>query len=277
MPRHTLYVLSTSRGPDFVRSWIDSLHTSGLLSWGTALVLGEQGQLGAPGSRDDYLLLPPDPTLDRCPVGFRWNRCLQWAIDQDVDFDQALCLPDTAVILGPGLDEWLSSQLAPGPVLVGAAEAWRPPEADPEALGLLAEWGLPYASWAVAPHIVHAGPLGLARTFLQELFDRLALVPPGVERWPLTYGCFMSWAAQILDRPYTCWGSVEQPTPPLYLFPVEAPRLAPAPANLDRAYRLFYPTTHVLGYAEADVQEQARLRRQGFYLPGSDDPSLPGG
>ena len=104
-----LCVMATCSDKDIVNDQIESLF------WGFdcrfAIVIVNDGPHELNFSQSNIFVIKPKGTIHQAgKVGFKINEGLSWAIEKNIKFKYAMVLDDDALIIGKGLDSWISDK-----------------------------------------------------------------------------------------------------------------------------------------------------------------------
>lgn len=261
----TLYVTHSARDPEIAADGIAaarwaSKHTC------VALLVVDSGQAEDYSRCGADLVLESTLTPDRPELlDFRFYEGLKYAIDQGVEFEQAICFRDDAMFLGRNIDDLLSRTFYKETAdLIGVADRHYYGESFMRLGRLFSQWRVPHESWDKPPQsfTVHPAVFALTHKLARELFYRRLLVPPGLEDWPLPFGPYVSWTCQMLLMPQLLRGSMNRPTPPFYINDGWGGAYNPPPYLLHSNVALYWSLRRVAGYSESETRTWCRTLRE---------------
>jgi len=258
MDVYTLYVISVSRGAYVADDIAASIRwTSEKPCFAIFVDLNDGIQvLGDNG----FVLMKTGLPADAEP-GFHRAAAIKWAIDQGFSFKQVISMSEDCLIIGRTLDSWALDQIAKNVGLVGVQDRLTYEDSYSSCLEMMSSWKMPHARWEVAPQTVATEFTVLSGALAAALFQCNLLIPPGCEKWPLPYGPFISWAAQMLGHFQVSWGHQDKQMPPLYCGHPGRNAFQPAPHILATRFLLYSSVRHAMNYSEEDLREiYKRLR-----------------
>jgi hypothetical protein len=257
----TVYVVVTSRGPYVAWDLLRALRWSSEGSHYTVIV-DRAGTVSPPADlTDGYSILAPERPI-KASDAFVAGTGIKWCIDQGMQARQYMILSDECVIMQRGIDTWALEQLRKTQVgILGVRDRLSYEDAYSRVAGLMDSWGMPHGLWAPASETLHEAVLYLSGALAQTLFENNLLVLDGVEHWPLPYGPFISWAAQMLGFYQVGWGSMDQQILPLYVNHSKHARCQPAPHILNTKFVLYYSVRNVVGFTEERIRETFKKLR----------------
>lgn len=257
----TVYVLPTSRGPYAVLDLMRSLRWSSQSSHYTVIV-DRAGNVQLPADITEgctSLRIEQDSGIsDQFAAGLG----LKWCLDNSVKAKQFVVLDDKCLVLQRGLDTWALEKMANEQIgLLGVKDRLNYEDAYAKVAPLLALWELPHAMFTPGPETINEAVMFMSGLLVQEMFKRNMLLPPQVEQWPLPYGPYISWLAQMSGLYQVAWGSMDLQMPPLYVNHVKHSRYQPAPHILNTQFKLYYSVRNVMGYSEERLRESYKRMR----------------
>jgi hypothetical protein len=258
---NTVFIIATRRGSYPVLDILRSIRWSCAGSHYTVIVDRGKNVEVPEDIKDGYTILTIDQDTgaqDQFVAGLG----LKWCIDKGVQADQYIMLDDKCLITQRGLDAWsLDNMQRTGLGLVGVKDRLNFEDAYAKVSPLMDRWDMPHALFLPGRETVHEAALFMSGGLIKTLFDKNLLVPEGAEQWPLPYGPFISWAAQMHGFYQVGWGHMDQPMPPLYINHTKHSRYQPAPHILNTQFRLYYSVRHVAGYSEERLRESFKKMR----------------
>lgn len=256
----TLFVISSARGDYPLDDLLASIAWTCTSGSHYTVVVDETSTLSKLAAEDRYQILHSDLPLE-APSGFHRAAGLKWAIDQGIAYRQVVMLSDECLILTQPLDTFFLEHTQKDNVgLIGIRarktyeDEWR------DAQSQMFEWRLPIEQWERPPVSVVDDVLVLAGRFVGPLYQKGLLVPEGCEKWPGTYGSYMSWLCHLLGFYTISWGYEDKPLPPLYFNRCQGQYLPP-PHLLKQQFLVFGPVNGVMNYSEGDLRELYKQQR----------------
>jgi len=257
----TVYVIATRRGSYPAQDLVQSLRWSSLSSHYTVIVDRGKDVEMPKGLTDGYTILTIDADTgiqDQFVAGLG----LKWCIDNGVRAKQYVVLDDRCLVMQRGLDTWALEHMQKTQVgLLGVKDRLNYEDAYQKVTPLMDRWEMPHLLFTPGRQTVHEAAFYLSASLVQTLFDKNLLVPDGADQWPLPYGPFISWAAQMLGYFQVGWGEMDQQMPPFYVNHTKHSRFQPAPHILNTQFKLYFSVRHVPGYSEERLRESFKRMR----------------
>ncbi len=259
----TLFIVCAHRGSSQVLDLVESIRWSCQDSSFTLLV-DECACLQLPGDGETYATLAMSNGSDDMHRGFRQLAAIYFAVNRGWQFERVVMLSDDSLLIGRGFDAWLAKAMSENTAgLLGVEDRLNYEDAFPTISQLLSEWAVPHEHWEAppSPKTVQPACYALSRALVDKLYERRLLPPEGYNRWPLGFGCYLSWVAQMLEFYQALWGHMDRAKPPLYVN-YHHGRYLPAPQILSPAFLLFHSLRGVTGYTESELRDGYRQFRQ---------------
>lgn len=257
----TVFVIATSRGAYVATDLLRSLRWSCQSSHYVVLVDRAKNVAIPDDIKDGYTLLSVGQDT-RVQDQFAAGLGLKWCCDQQVQAQQYVVLDDKCLVMQRGVDTWALEHMRKTQVgLLGVKDRLDYEDAYTKVAPLMDRWDMPHALFVPGRDTIHEAVLYLSGNLVQTLFKRNLLVPDGADQWPLPYGPFISWAAQMLGFYQVGWGHMDQQMPPLYVNHTKHSRYQPAPHILHTQFKLYYSVRHVAGYSEERLRESFKRMR----------------
>lgn len=259
----TLYVVHSTRAAEVVSDTIDAARWASNYSSKFAIVTTKKQASAYDNVNADIRVkvdIPSVPDL----IDFRFNAGIKAALDNNVEFDQVICLRDTAICFNRKVDKWFFDYFYNKDAdLIGVAEKNCYAENFLQVTDLLAQWGIPHDAWEYAPSTYTISPavFALSSRLAKELLYYNLLLPPRFLEWPLTYSCYMSWMCQLLHFHHVLLGSTERPEPPLYVADDFYGAFNPSPHVLSDEFLIYYCLRKIRGYNEQTVRKWCQETR----------------
>lgn len=198
-------------------------------------------------------------------VDFRFNAGIRVALDKGINFDQVICLRDTAICFNQNVDKWFSDYFYNNDAdLVGAADRQCYAENFLQITDFLSQWHVPHDSWEYAPSTfnINSAAFAMSGRLAKELMYYNLLIPNQFLEWPLSYSCYMSWVCQLLHFHHVLLGTTDRPEPPLYVADDFYGSINPSPHILADEFLIYYCVRKVRGYNEQIVRKWCRETRE---------------
>lgn len=260
----TLYVLHSTRAASVVADNVAAVKWTSRYPAKIVLVTTKK-------KADEYddvgadMMVTVDVPESKDLVDFRFNAGIRVAVDKGVNFDQVICLRDTAICFNQGVDKWFSDYFYNNEAdLIGAADQQCYAENFLQITDLLAQWHMPHDAWEYAPSTftVSSAAFAMSARFAKELMYYNLLLPERFVEWPLPYSCYMSWACQLMHFHHVLIGTPERPEPPLYITDDSFGSFNPSPHVLDSEFLIYYCLRKIRGYNEQTVRQWCRETRE---------------
>lgn len=257
----TIFVVSASRGPypteDITRAIKWSCNSSSY----HIVVVNTGSKTPYPPSTDKSVTLVDSPLPQEAPIGFHRAAALQQILTTGITYRQVIMLDDTCLLLTQDIGTFFKPQIAKEQIGVIGVQA-RDPYIDQWRItqNMMFRWQLPLDGWERPPISLVDDILILAPRMVAPFIQRDLLVPPSCERWPGTYGSYLSWACHMMGFYVVSWGYEDKPLPPLYVNHCHGSHLPP-PQMLSQGFLLFSPANGVMGYSESDLRELYKKQR----------------
>jgi hypothetical protein len=255
----TLYVVHTDRAPEIAADAFAAARWASQHTCTTLLVVG-------PGKAAEYRGCQADLVYESdTRDDFRFYDGLRYAINEGVDFEQAVCFRDDAVFLGKNVDDLLSKHLFGAEAqFVGVADRHYYGDHFTQVSGLFSEWRVPHETWDKAPDnfTAHSAVFALTNKLARALFNRRLLAPVGYARWPLSFGAYATWTCQLLTYRAALVGSMQKPLAPFYVNDGWRGAYNPPPYLLHPHIKLYWSLRHVAGYSEEETRTWCKTLRQ---------------
>lgn len=260
----TLYVTHSTRHPRLVADSIAAMRWASAYRAHVVLVTTSKRAAAYADVGADTVVLASVPKSDWLQ-DFNFNAGIAHALDNQIRFDQIVCLRDTALCINRDLDRYVARHLQTHDTdLFGVVENDCYAENFLRTTDLLAHWHVPHDAWETAPSTfsISSASFALSARFARELLYANLLLPDRYHEWPLSYSCYMSWLCQMLHFHIDMLGSVERPDPPFYVTDDRVSKLNPSPHILHPKFLTYYCVQKVRGYSERLVREWAAKKRE---------------
>lgn len=258
---NTVFVIATRRGSYPVMDLMRAIRWGSIGSHYTVVVDRSKNVEIPDDIKEGYTILTIEQDTgaqDQFVAGLG----LKWCIDQGVKADQYVVLDDKCLVMQRALDVWsLEHMRKTGVGLVGVKDRLNFEDAYAKVAPLMDRWSMPHPLFVPGRDTINEAALFMSAALVQKLFDVNLLVPEGVEQWPLPYGPFISWAAQMYGFYQVGWGHMDQSMPPLYINHTKHSRYQPAPHILNTQFKLYYSVRHVACYSEERLREAFKKMR----------------
>lgn len=260
----TLYIIHSTRAADIVEDAIAATKWASRYKSQTFVVTTQQ-------KADDYDAVGADTlvTVDipdsHDLVDFRFNAGIRAAIERGIDFDQVICLRDTAICFNRDVDKWFLDYFYNNDAdLIGVADKNCYVENFLQITDFLAQWHIPHDLWEHAPSTftMHPAAFALSSRLVKEMMYYNLLLPERMTDWPLPYSCYMSWMSQLLHFHHVLLGSTDRPEPPLYVADDSYGSFNPSPHVLADDFLIYYCLRKVRGYPEQTVRDWCQKERK---------------
>lgn len=256
----TVFSIATSRGPYIAHDLIKSIRWS--CTRPNYIVIVDRGGdvPRIPELADGYTLLTTDP--HRAADPWLAGLGLKWAVDVGIQAKYFVVLSDECLILQQGIDAWALEHAAKTQVgLLGVRDRLNYDDAYKKCTPWFDMWDLPHTNYEPSGETVHDAAVWMSSSLVSQLFSRNLLPPNDCEQWPLPYGPFISWAAQMLGFYQVGWGHMDKRIPPLFVNHTGRSRHMPEPHVLHPQFALYYSARRCAGYSEEDLREAYKRQR----------------
>lgn len=256
----TVYVVASGRGDYVIEDMLRALRWTSQATSYTVIVDRGAGAKISDDIKAGYTILKVEDA-EGIADGFVTNLGVKWCIDQQVQAKQFVLLDDQCIILQPGLDTWGLEHMQKTQVgLLGVEDRINYVDAYNKMMPFFDQWQLPHANFIPGNSTLHHAALFLSDGLVNRMYQASLLTLDGVAKWPLPYGPFISWTAQMLGFYQVAWGSMDRNMPPLYVNSTTGQR-HPAPHILSPQFKLYYPSRHAAGYSEEHLRDAFKKMR----------------
>lgn len=258
----TVYVLATSRGTYPIEDLVRSLRWSSLSSHYTVIV-DRNNKINMPDDlKDGYTILRVEGQKAKVQDQFIAGMGIKWCLDQQIAAKQFVLLDDRCLITQKGADSWaLEHMEKTGMGFIGVRDRLNYEDAYSKMTPYFDMWDLPHAQFIPGPETVHEAVLFISQPLAAAFYEKNLWSGEGVDQWPLPYGPYISWIAQMLGYFQVAWGAMDDPMFPLFVCPPAKSRMQLAPHVLSSQFRVYFSAQHVLGYSEEHVREMFKKVR----------------
>lgn len=257
----TVYVIATSRGAYPATDLVRSLH------WTSArdhyiVIVDRKKDVELPSDLDKGHTILTVEGDGNVQDQFVAGTGIKWCLDQGIEARQFVVLDDKCLVMQQGLDVWALEHMTKTQVgLMGVTDRMNYSDAYSKVTALFDRWDMPHSMWVPQSETVHESVLFLSGELANALFTKNMLNPDGADQWPMPYGPFISWSAQMLGFYQVGWGHMDRPIPPLYANHTRHHRNQPAPHILNTGFKLYYSVQHVPAYSEERLRETFKRLR----------------
>lgn len=252
----TLFVTSSRQGWYYLEDTIAAINWSCDASKTHYVVAVDESETIQQPSQDGVYQLVHTDLPQSLNSGWHMAAGLQWAIENDIEFEQVILLSDDCLPVGQMFDAFMLDRInKQGVGVIGVRDIQRHTEWWRVSQTFLTANNLPTDGWEQEPAALCDGVLVLSKLFVQRLRESGLIVPGNVEDCQLPFGVYLSWACQLSGYFVVGWGSNDKPMPPVYC--VDAgPMNVPSPHYLDPAkFFMFAPVSAVQSYTPREVRE----------------------
>jgi len=256
----TLFVISSKRGNYPLEDLLAAIAWTCTTGSHYTVVVDETGTLEHLEGGDRFQILHSD-LPGEVDSGFHRAAGLKWAIDQKIAYKQVIMMADTCLIATQTMDSFFMEHIQRDQIGMIGVRSRRTYEKEwQDAQNQLFEWRLPIEAWERRPASLNDDFLILSGRFAAALYGRGLLVPDGCDKWPATFGSYISWLCHMLDFYVIGWGFEDKALPPIYVNHCHGQYLPP-PHLLGNQFLVFSPANAVLSYSEGDLREMYKQRR----------------
>lgn len=253
----TLYVLQSGRHEKFAADTIEAIRWSNLdRPHVICLVVADKSQ---------YANCQADQIVQSKRHGdWRFLSGLHNAIKTNVEFTQAVCMRDDAILLGKNFDLWLAKHLYTEKAdLVGVAERNCYVDSFMLVGAHFSGWRVPHEMWDKPPAIqtVSTAVFGLSSRFAKDLFHRRLLTPTDIDSWPLPMSCYITWLCHLFQFNVSIRGTMDQPVAPLYVNDGFGGMYNAQPHILHSAFLVYHSLSRIAAQNENDARRWCKQLR----------------
>lgn len=258
----TLYVVHTTRPPDVAADTV--ANARGASAYPCAVVLVVDDNSAEQYSKCGADLVHATDVKPGALADFRFFDGLRVALHKNLQFEQVICFRDDAVFLNSGLDKWVAETFYREPVdLLAVADRNYYSESFLRVANLFSQWYVPHETFDRTPQPItaHTAVFCMTAKLVKELFYRRLLVPPGYHEWPLSFGCYVTWACHLLMMSSRLVGSMDKPVPPFYVNDGWGGAYNTPPYLLHSGVLVYWSIRRSAGYSEADLRDWVNKRK----------------
>lgn len=258
----TLYVVHTTRAPEIVTELVANTRWASVYPCLVAVVVNKD-------AADQYAECGADlvhaTDIEDGPLGdFRFFDGLRVALHKNLQFEQVICFRDDAAFINQGLDKWTAETFYRDAVdLLAVADRNYYGESFLLVSDLFANWHVPYENFDKTPQQItaHTAVFCMTAKLVKELFYRRLLVPPGCNDWPLSFGCYVTWACHLLMMTSRMIGSMDKPVAPFYVNDGWGGSYNAPPYLLHSNMLVYWSIRRSAGFNEADLRDWLNKRK----------------
>jgi len=256
----TLFVVATRRGSYVAHDLIRSIRWSSQQSHYTVVVdlAGDVEPLE--DLKDGHGIIRA--SVGKAADGFGAGLGLQWAFDKGIQARQYVILSDACLLLRQGVDTWALPHMQKTQVgLLGVIDRLNVEDAYGKCASFFDSWNAPHHNLSPGPETLHEACLWLSNGLATAMYQKGLFTPEGCENWPLPYGPYISWTAQMLGFYQVGWGHMDKRLPPLYVNHTGRARHQPEPHILSAQFLVYYSARHCVSYTEENLREAYKRMR----------------